>query len=373
MRIQLVDPSAFTPPYDRALAAALARRGLGVELLTSRFLHGSVPEAEGYEVIEAFYRRTSTRGLDARARLPFKLAEHVPDMRRLRRRLDADVIHWQWLTLPEIDTFLLPPARPRVLTAHYVAGENAGRRERWAARRMFGAMDAVIAHSRHTADRLQEVARVPEERIRVIPHGSFDYMTRLPREAPLPEGLEDETEGPVILFFGLLRPYKGLEVLLDAFAQLEGGELWIAGKPRMDIAPLREKAKRAAGTVRFVPRFITDDEIPALMRRADLVVLPYLEAEQSGVLYTGLAFGKPMVVSAVGGFTEVAQEHGAVRLVPPGDAAELAAALNDLVTDPAARETLAAAARAAAAGPYSWDAIATQTAGLYAELATGGR
>ena len=125
--------------------------------------------------------------------------------------------------------------------------------------------------------------------------------------------------------------------------------------------------------MRFVPRFITDDEIPALMRRADLVVLPYLEAEQSGVLYTGLAFGKPMVVSAIGGFTEVAQEHGAVRLVPPGDAAELAAALNELVSDPAARETLAAAARAAAAGPYSWDAIATQTAELYAELATGGR
>ena len=208
MRIQLVDPSAFTPPYDRALAAALARRGLDVELLTSRFLHGSVPEAEGYEVIEAFYRRTSTRGVDARARLPFKLAEHVPDMRRLRRRLDADVIHWQWMTLPEIDTFLLPPARPRVLTAHYVAGENAGRRELWAARRRFGAMDAVIAHSRHTADRLQEVARVPEERIRVIPHGTFDYMTRLPREAPLPEGLEGNPEGPVILFLACCAPTR---------------------------------------------------------------------------------------------------------------------------------------------------------------------
>ena len=372
MRIQLLDPSAFTPPYDRALAAALARRGLDVELLTSRFLHGDVPAAEGYEVTEAFYRRTSRRGLEARARLPFKLAEHVPDMWRLRRRLDADVIHWQWLTVPEIDTFLLPPARPRVLTAHYVAGKEAGRRELWAARRMFGAMDAVIAHSRHTAERLQEVARVPEERIRVIPHGAFDYLTRQPREAPLPAELEG-AEGPVILFFGLLRPYKGLDVLLDAFAQVEGAELWIAGKPRMDVAPLREKAERAKGTVRFVPRFITDDEIPALMRRADIVVLPYLEAEQSGVLYTGLAFGKPMVVSSIGGFTEVAQAHGAARLVPPGDAAELAAALSELVSDPAAREALAASARAAASGPYSWDAIAAQTAELYAELAGGGR
>ena len=372
MRIQLVDPSAFTPPYDRALAAALARRGLDVELLTSRFLHGDVADAEGYEVTEAFYRRTSQRGLNARARLPFKLGEHLPDMWRLRRRLDADVVHWQWLTVPEIDTILLPPARPRVLTAHYVAGEKARRRELWAARRMFGAMDAVIAHSRHTAERLQEVAGVPEERIRVIPHGAFDYMTRLPSEAPLPAELEG-ADGPVILFFGLLRPYKGLDVLLDAFTQLDGAELWIAGKPRMDIAPLREKAGRARGRVRFVPRFITDDEIPALMRRADVVVLPYLEAEQSGVLYTGLAFGKPMVVSAIGGFTEVAQEHGAIRLVPPGDSTELATALSQLVQDPAARDALAEAARAAAAGPYSWDAIAAQTAELYAELTAGGR
>jgi glycosyltransferase involved in cell wall biosynthesis len=109
------------------------------------------------------------------------------------------------------------------------------------------------------------------------------------------------------------------------------------------------------------------------MRRADVVVLPYLEGEQSGVLYTGLAFGKPMVVSAVGGFTEVAEEHGAVRLVSPGDADELAAALSELVGDSQVREQLAAAARAAAAGPYSWDAIAAQTAELYEDLTGDGR
>ncbi|MEA2273325.1 MAG: hypothetical protein QOI98_2033, partial [Solirubrobacteraceae bacterium] len=58
MRIQLVDPSAFTPPYDHALAAALARAGADVELVTSRFLYGPVPRAEGYRVTELFYRRT---------------------------------------------------------------------------------------------------------------------------------------------------------------------------------------------------------------------------------------------------------------------------------------------------------------------------
>ena len=85
MRIQLVDPSAFTPPYDHALAAALARAGADVELVTSHFLYGPVPSPDGYEVTEHFYRRSARRGLGAPGRVALKLAEHVPDMRRYRR------------------------------------------------------------------------------------------------------------------------------------------------------------------------------------------------------------------------------------------------------------------------------------------------
>jgi hypothetical protein len=148
MRVQLVDPSAFTPPYDRALAAALARAGADVELLTSRFLHGSVPEPDGYRVSEAFYRRTSRRGLGAPGRRALKLAEHIPDMVSLRRRLDADLIHYQWLTVPALDSLLLPPDRPRVMTAHYVLPPSPSGADRAAARRLFGRMDAVIASTR---------------------------------------------------------------------------------------------------------------------------------------------------------------------------------------------------------------------------------
>jgi glycosyltransferase involved in cell wall biosynthesis len=136
----------------------------------------------------------------------------------------------------------------------------------------------------------------------------------------------------------------------------------------MDIEPPRAAAQAVSGRVRFVTRFVEDAEIPAIFRRADLVVLPYRDAEHSGVLYTGLAFGKPMVLSAVGGFPEVAAT-GAARLVPPADKDALATALAELTADPAARERLAAAAREAAAGPYSWDAVARQTLALYEELA----
>ena len=371
MKVQLVDPSAFTPPYDRALAAALVRAGAEVELATSRFLYGPVPPAERYRVSEVFYRRSAARGLDAPARLPFKAAEHVPDMLRFRRRdPGADVVHYQWLTVPSLDVRLLPPKRPRAMTAHYILPPDPSRRQVRSARRVFGAMDAVVAHSEHSARRLRDEVGLDAAKVRVIPHGAFDYLTRLPEEKPLPPELEG-AEGPVILSFGLLRPYKGIENLIEAYGHVlgksAGAELWIVGNPRMDVEPLRRQAREAGGRVRFVTRFVDEAEIPAIFRRADLVVLPYLDAEHSGVLYTALAFGRPLLLSAVGGFPEVA-ETGAARLVPPGDTGALASALGDLVADEPVRAELAAAATRAAAGPYSWDESARKHLDLYREL-----
>lgn len=386
MRVQILDPSAFTPPYDHALCAALARAGAEVELVTSRFLYGPVPRERGYEVTELFYRRTARRGLGARGRRALKLAEHVPDMIRFdlyRARERADVVHWQWLSVPGLDRLLLqaprrrprrgerglrPVRQPRVFTVHYPLprGWMARARERALLRRM----DAVIAHSEHGAARLRDELGLDRARVHVIEHGAFDYLTRLPEERPLPEELRD-VEGPVVLFFGLLRPYKGVDVLLEAFRSVEGAELWVVGRPMMDLGPLYEAAARAPGTVRFVPRFVTDPEIPAFFRRADLVVLPYREIEQSGVLYTALAFGKPIVAGGVGGFAEVAERHGAARLVPPGDAVALAEALSELLGDEGARERLGSAAAAAAAGPYSWDSVAAKTLALYRDLLRG--
>lgn len=383
IRVQLVDPSAFTPPYDRALAAALARQGAEVELLTSRFLYGPVPEPDGYAVRECFYRRSAARGLEAPARRAFKAAEHLGDMWRFRRATKAarartagearrgapigpGVIHYQWLTFPGLDPLLIPPARPRVMTAHYVVPPEPSRRELRGARRAFNAMDAVIAHSEHGARRLREVVGLDPARVRVIHHGAFDYLTRLPEEKPLPAELVG-AEGPVILFFGLLRPYKGIDALLEAFREVEGAELWIVGNARMEVEPLRRLAAEAPGRVRFLTRFVEDAEIPAIMRRADIVALPYRDVEHSGVLYAALAFGKPLVLTAVGGFPEVA-EQGAAWLVPPEDPRALAGALDELVRNEATRAALAAAAAETATGAYSWDQAARQTLALYHEL-----
>ena len=370
MRVQLVDPSAYTPPYDRALSAALGRAGADVELVTSRFAYGEVPPAQGYRVNELFYRRAGRFALADRARFPAKLAEHVPDMLRYRRHArQADVVHWQWLTVQPVDAYLLPRKHPRLITAHDVLPREPRPGQLGATRRLLDKMDAVVVHSDHGANRLRAELGIEPERIHVIPHGAFDYLTSLPRERPLPAELAS-VEGPVVLFFGLVRPYKGVDLLIEAFHEIEGAELWVVGMPRMPLEPLRELASAIRGRVRFVPRFVDDSEIPAYFRRADVVALPYREIDQSGVLYTALAFGKPIVVSSVGGFAEVAAE-GAARAVPPSSPLELAAVIQELLDAPQERERLAQAAAAAARGRYSWDSIAHQTLTLYRALLDG--
>jgi glycosyltransferase involved in cell wall biosynthesis len=361
VRVQVVDPSAFTPPYDHALCRALARAGAEVELHTSRFAYGSVVEPEGYETRESFYRRAA-RVRGARARRLTKLAEHVPDMLRYRRTAaSADIVHFQWLTVQHLDGLLLPD-RPRVLTAHDILPREPRPGQRAAQRRLFGRFDAIIAHSEHGRGRLTDELGIEEARVHVIPHGVFEHLAE-PRADEVP-GPPFETDKPVVLCFGLMRPYKGIDLLLDAWRGIEEAELWIAGMPRMDISSLQAGAPPG---VRFVPRFIDGHELPAYFRRADLVVLPYREIDQSGVLFTALAFAKPLLLSDVGGFPEVART-GAGRTFAAGDARALHDAILELLGDPGALSEMSRRARDAASGEYSWDEIGRRTLALYAEL-----
>jgi glycosyltransferase involved in cell wall biosynthesis len=413
MRVHVIDPSAYTPPYDHALCRALGAAGAEVELYTSRFAYDAVAPAEGYARRELFYglaHRGAAAGPRSRVRLALKAAEHVPDMLRYRRiARAADVAHFQWLTLQPLDVHLLPRrrstaagTRPKlVLTAHDVLPREPRPGQLAAQRRLYERMDAVVVHSEHGRRRLTDELGLASELVHVIPHGvlrPWEGLTRdlhaghgaqapgglaLPPEAPgrmdLPPEFR-EVEGPVVLFLGLLRPYKGLDVLLEAWrasaaaerkADMRGAELWIVGMPRMALDPLYAAARAAeqagAGRVRLLPRFVSGVETGAFMRRASLAVLPYREIDQSGVLFTALGAGKPLLLSDAGGFPEVAGT-GAARMAPAGDPAALSAALSELLGDEGALAELAARARDAVAGRYSWESIANAHLELYERL-----
>jgi glycosyltransferase involved in cell wall biosynthesis len=404
MRVHLVDPSAYTPPYDDALARALARAGAQVELYTSRFTYAPVSVPDGYSRHEHFYRladwsagtpaRTGS-GPRSRATRALKLAEHVPEMlsyRRLAR--SADIVHFQWLPVQPLDLHLLPTprspvaggananatARPRlVITAHDILPREPRPGQRHAQRGLYAHFDAVVVHSEHGRARLTAELGVERSRVHVIPHGALlpGQAQWLPVAAEaaseaadasqpdLPSGFR-EADGPVALFFGLLRAYKGLDVLLQAWreAQPLHGELWIVGMPRMQRNAL---AQHATAGVRVLPRFVSDAELAAFLHRASLVVLPYREIDASGAAMTAIGAGVPLLLSDAGSFPELATS-GAARVVPAGDAPALAQALRSLLSDPPTLRAMACRAREAAAGAYAWDNVAAQTLALYEAL-----
>jgi glycosyltransferase involved in cell wall biosynthesis len=433
VRVHVVDPSSYTPPYDHALCDALSLADTAVELFTSRFPYGPVAQPNGYVRHELFYR-AALGAPGGRVRTLSKLAQHVPDMLRYRRAAQsADVVHFQWLPVQHLDGYLLPARRardgrrrPLVLTAHDVLPREPRPGQLSAQKRLYDRFDAIVVHSEHGRARLIDELGADGERVHVIPHGVFTHLAPAisegpqavsggmdaeagvsekgdaPRargghpvfesahakgehakgERPTPNELapDDATSAhtkakrPVVLMFGLMRPYKGIDVLLDAWRGAEGeepienAELLIAGMPRMDISELRAVAPP---NVSFDPHFVTDEELPAYFERADLVVLPYLQADQSGVLFTALAFGKPLLLSDVGGFPEM-RSTGAARIVEAGDPRALGRALRELLADRATLTEMCVRARAAANGRYSWTAIAAAHVELYEHLLEAG-
>jgi glycosyltransferase involved in cell wall biosynthesis len=372
VRVHVVDPSAYTPPYDHALCRALAAAGADVELYTSHFAHGAVAPADGYSRRELFYRAAPPLP-GSRLRTAIKLAEHVPDMLHYRRIAGAaDVVHFQWLPVQQLDGHLLPArnSRPLLLTAHDILPREPRPGQLRAQRRLYDRFDAIVAHSAASVRRLTDELGIDPALVHLIPHGVLRPWEGH-AEGRLPPELR-EHEGPVVLFFGLLRPYKGLELLLEAWRGLlpgppAGAQLWIVGASRMELAPLTAVAPPS---VRFVPRFVSDAEVLALMRRASFVVLPYREIAQSGVAFTALGAGAPLLLSDVGGFPEIAAS-GAARIFPSGDAEALQTAIAGLLAEPATLAEMARHALDAGEGQYSWQQIGPRTLELYRRLREG--
>ncbi len=224
--------------------------------------------------------------------------------------------------------------------------------------RDFERVDAIIVHSQYAREQVVAQHNLDPARVHVIRHGVLGAHALA---GALPPELRDDGS-PVVLTYGLLRPYKGVETLLKAWHGIAGAQLWVVGRPMMDISGLLAAAPPGA---QLVPRFIAPQEEEALFQRADVVALPYERSERfgfSGVLATALGHGKAIVLSDIGAFAELSE---AADLIPPGDPDALHAALAELIADPGARDRLEQAASRAAAEVYSWEAAAAQTLALY--------
>ena len=370
MRVALLDPPSYTPCYDHDLAAALASRGHSVDLLTSRFRFGDVPAESGYRRHELFLPlsgRLLRRAPRSRARFLVKGLEYVPSVRRLLRRvraLDPDVVHVQWLAAPRYDlrwVRTLQLERTTVITVHDALRREGEPPPVW--KELFGVVDGIVVHSQRAVERLAALG-VGRDKVAHIRMGVS--------EAPDGDAVSPP-KGKTLLFFGLIRAYKGLDLLVRALEplsrQVPEARLVIAGDPVDAIEPVRELAASlgVADRVEWRLGFISQDEVDALMRTASVVVLPYRRGDASGVLSTAIAHGRPAVVSDLGAMGETVREFGAGASVPPDDVPALADACARLLGDEGALKAAFHGTRAAARA-LTWSASAEAHDRLYRAL-----
>jgi glycosyltransferase involved in cell wall biosynthesis len=349
VRVLLADPPAFTPQYDDALASALARTGADVELVTSPFRFGQPPVPDGYRRSELFYPVSSRFFRRSRLRIPVKLLEHPVGLARLARR-HADVVHLQWLAVPELDDRLLRQRAPLVFTAHdLLPRRTAAKRDLW--RRLFARFERIVVHSERGREQLAELT--DPDRLRVISH---------PVYASEPERRDD---GHTLLCLGIIRAYKGIDDAISAAKRVDGARLLIAGDP---LEPV-DRYRAAAGDIaEWRLGYLSEEAIDRTLGETTVALFPYRpEIDQSGALMRALGAGVPAVVYDVGGLGEAVRRFGAGRVVPPGEIEALTEAVRELLDDPQALERARAGAESARA-ELTWEAAAEAHVEVYREL-----
>jgi glycosyltransferase involved in cell wall biosynthesis len=227
--------------------------------------------------------------------------------------------------------------------------------------------DAFVVHSEFDRDLLATHYRLGRRPVTIVRHGPYDhYSGTADHEARAV--LREAPAGTCnLLFFGVIRPYKGLEDLIDAFDQLTEAEvhgywLTVVGEtwegwtlPAQKIAASRWRSR-----ITFVNRYVHDNELDGYLGGADAVVLPYHRSSISGPLHVAITYGLPIVMTNVGGNAEAAGDYEGLRLVPVGDATAIAEQIRQL---PALRGRRFA-------NPYSWQASA-EAYGRIADTLTG--
>jgi len=354
VRVLVVDPSLFTLPYDRAYCRALAE-GRAEVTLVGRPLRAYEQSLAGepFAFADLFYRGTGKQEIGwqtSRLGRLRKGVEHVLGLRALAAlaaEQAPDIVHFQWLMLPFLDRLALQRLRRRsalVLTVHNaeltthstsaVVGRLGALLQGVGRQGAVLGFDHYVAHTTKTLAQLEAIG-IPGNRILLRSHPPLALEAATPSPPPVTAAAGRHE----ILFFGQIKPYKGVDVLIEAGLILAASRrdfrITIAGRPFQPMAALRARieAAGAADLFRFDLDYLPDARLAAYLAEAAVVVFPYREIDGSGALALAARYGKPIVASRVGVFAEPPVESHA-ELVPPEDPKALAATLGGLLDAP---------------------------------------
>lgn len=252
-----------------------------------------------------------------------------------RRRPDVVVVQW-WHpffapAIFVICSILRFMRRGRILfVCHNVVPHETSPLDRVLSRIAFSTAHCFIVQSGEDERNLQKLKRGAPVRIHPLP--LFDFFKAGPMSKEEARTRIGEGEGPLLLFFGYIRPYKGLLHLIEAMGIIRdrlNARLLVVGEFYEEREPYVQLVDRLgiSGMVRFVDRYVGNEEVQAFFTASDLVVLPYVSATQSGIAQIALSFDRPVVVTRVGGLPEVVSEGRTGFIVPPADPHAVAEAI----------------------------------------------
>jgi glycosyltransferase involved in cell wall biosynthesis len=297
----------------------------------------------------------------------------------------ARVVHVQWLVNHKQDyafiRLLGKLGFKIVYTAHdLVPFGNHSRETRETLARIYERVDRIIVHSQKNKRELIDLFPIEADRISVIPHGSYDFFRteKSTNERTVREELGIPKGKRVILFFGLIRRYKGLEYLVEAFEQVRArmdnvmllvvGKIFSGNSEEFQYYSDLIDQLRGHDDIRCVPEYVPLEKVDSYFSAADLVALPYTKSYTSGILLAAYAAGKPVVVTDTGGLSEVVEEGKSGAVVPPRDATALANAIIDIFQTPGKLTAMGQHAKYLGETTYSWKGIAIKTLSLYQGL-----
>ena len=379
----MMDLWATVPYYTAYLSRALLEEHIDVQVGSiTYYLDPSCYSGRGLKLDPGLLDVVGRFKLPKLPRRLLKFPEAIVNLAALTARFAVsppDIVHVQYLPMLKwrlpLDLWFLEFCRQRgakiVVTVHDLLPHDSGQKYKAIFLDLYARADALICHSDSVKARLENEFSVPTGKISVIPHGPFFYdLPAAGTEDTLrPFGLEGC--GEMVLWQGIIFPYKGIDLLLNAWQQVEpkavNAYLVIAGTGAPELLD-QIRAQVAALRLQRVKlhfRFVSTEELVALYRAADIVLYPYRAITTSGALATGLALGKTIVASDLPVFRELLTNSENALLVDPQQTSELASALTRLLHDPALRDQLAAKVRAMHFGDESWLSIAKKTANVY--------
>ncbi|MHB1462814.1 MAG: glycosyltransferase family 4 protein [Armatimonadota bacterium] len=288
---------------------------------------------------------------------------------------NCDLIHCQYSTDPVMNLVMMMWIRrnhqPSILTVHDPQPHSGEDRtysrqplRRLIAQRLVTNHPNLLSYSEYSKQKMHEYyPNAGRHYSAAVWHGPMDFLTRYP-DLPVPG------DAPVVLFAGRLSKYKGADVMLRAWKQVSQthptAKLLMVGAG-VESASIQQQIDEMP-SVQFVNRYVSHHEMAECFSRSHLVVMPYLDATQSGIQATAIAFEKPVVASRVGAIPEMLDEGESGLLVSPGDADALAAAVSTCLSDGDLLQHLQEGAARLHRGRLAWPLLSRQIEGHYRAL-----